>query len=48
MHRILIVDNNEQSIYLHERMGFQLIGTMKEVGIKFDKYHDVHMLQLVF
>ncbi|MFN8155687.1 MAG: N-acetyltransferase family protein [Bacteroidia bacterium] len=50
LHTLLarITHGNEQSIYLHERMGFQLIGTMKEVGIKFDKYHDVHMLQLVF
>lgn len=50
LHTLLarISHGNEQSIYLHERMGFKLVGTMKEVGIKFGQYHDVHMLQLVF
>ncbi len=50
LHTLLarISHGNEQSVYLHERMGFQLIGTMKEVGKKFGEYHDVHMLQLVF
>jgi phosphinothricin acetyltransferase len=43
-----ITHGNEQSIYLHERLGFTVIGTLREVGVKFGKYHDVHMLQLVF
>lgn len=43
-----ITHGNEQSIYLHERLGFRLVGTLKEVGVKFGSYQDVHMLQLVF
>ena len=43
-----ISEGNEQSIYLHERLGFEQIGTMKEVGKKFGKYLSVHMLQKVF
>lgn len=43
-----ITHGNEHSVYLHERMGFQLAGTLKEVGTKFGKYHDVHLLQLVY
>jgi len=50
LHSLLarITHGNEHSIYLHERMGFELIGTMKEVGIKFGQYHDVHMLQKIY
>jgi len=43
-----ITDGNDQSIYLHERIGFTVIGTFREVGVKFGKYHDVHMLQKVY
>lgn len=43
-----ITHGNEQSVYLHERMGFQLAGTLREVGEKFGVYHDVHILQLVY
>ncbi|MCE2845754.1 MAG: N-acetyltransferase family protein [Sphingobacteriales bacterium] len=43
-----ITHGNEQSIYLHERMGFVNIGTMREAGTKFGRYHDVHFLQIVF
>ena len=32
---------NPQSIALHERLGFRLIGTYREVGFKLDKYWDV-------
>lgn len=43
-----ITHGNEQSVYLHERMGFTVIGTLKEVGVKFGKYQDVHLLQKVY
>ncbi len=43
-----ITEGNEKSIYLHERLGFVTIGTLKEVGRKFGKLLDVHMLQRVF
>jgi phosphinothricin acetyltransferase len=32
---------NEGSIALHERFGFERVGTCHEVGFKFDKYWDV-------
>ncbi len=32
---------NPESIALHERLGFTLVGTYREVGFKFDKYWDV-------
>lgn len=43
-----ITEGNEKSIYLHERLGFTNVGTLKEVGKKFGKLLDVHMLQIVF
>ena len=43
-----ITEGNEKSIYLHERLGFEHIGVMKEVGKKFGKYLSVYMLQKVF
>lgn len=32
---------NESSVSLHEKLGFTLVGTYREVGYKFDKYWDV-------
>lgn len=32
---------NPPSIALHERLGFELVGVMREVGRKFDRYWDV-------
>ncbi|MFF0890593.1 GNAT family N-acetyltransferase [Streptomyces sp. NPDC003456] len=32
---------NEASVRLHERFGFQHVGTYREVGRKFDRYWDV-------
>jgi len=32
---------NLESVALHERLGFKLVGTYREVGFKFDKYWDV-------
>lgn len=43
-----ITEGNEKSIYLHERLGFKNTGTLKEVGKKFGKFIDVHVLQIVF
>lgn len=43
-----ITEGNEQSIYLHEQLGFEHIGVMKEVGRKFGKLLSVYMLQKVF
>jgi phosphinothricin acetyltransferase len=32
---------NERSIALHEALSFQLVGVLREVGYKFDVWHDV-------
>ncbi|SNX53902.1 GNAT family N-acetyltransferase [Thermoanaerobacterium sp. RBIITD] len=42
-----ISDGNDVSVHLHERYGFKLIGTLKELGYKFDKYIDIHIFQLI-
>jgi len=44
----LITHGNEQSIHLHERLGFTHAGTLREIGFKFGRYQDVHILQRVF
>ena len=38
---------NDISINLHKSCGFTLVGTMKEVGFKFNKWCDVHIMQLM-
>ncbi|MCK4995303.1 MAG: N-acetyltransferase [Thermoplasmatales archaeon] len=43
-----ITDGNEKSIHLHKSVGFEHIGTMKEVGLKFDKRLDVALMQKVY
>ncbi|MFL6514276.1 MAG: GNAT family N-acetyltransferase [Chthoniobacterales bacterium] len=40
-----ISDGSSESLHLHETTGFTRIGTMKEVGRKFGKLIDVHILQ---
>ena len=43
-----ITDENEKSIHLHKSVGFEHIGTMKEVGLKFDRRLDVCLMQKVY
>jgi phosphinothricin acetyltransferase len=43
-----VVRGNEVSIHLLESFGFKKVGTLKEVGYKFEKYLDVEVLQLIF
>jgi len=43
-----ITEGNDHSIYLHERNGFQLVGTLKQVGKKFGKLLDVTIMQKVY
>lgn len=38
---------NEGSVRLHESMGFTYVGTFKEVGRKFDQWHDTGWWQLI-
>ncbi len=49
IHTILarVSDGNELSIGLHEKFGFKRVGVMKEVGFKFGRLLDVHLLQLI-
>ena len=50
IHTVLarIADGSEASIRLHKNAGFEYVGVMREVGKKFGKRLDVHLLQLVF
>jgi L-amino acid N-acyltransferase YncA len=42
-----ITTDNTVSIGLHERLGFERVGVMREVGFKFGKRHDVLVLQRI-
>jgi L-amino acid N-acyltransferase len=50
LHTVLarIADGSDASIRLHKKVGFEYIGVMKEVGKKFGRLLDVHMMQLIF
>jgi phosphinothricin acetyltransferase len=50
LHTVLsrIVEGNEVSIRMHESAGFRNVGTMREVGFKFDRLLDVRIMQLVY
>lgn len=43
-----IVAGNDQSVKLFKSLGFFEIGTLREVGYKFGKYHDVIYMQKIF
>jgi L-amino acid N-acyltransferase YncA len=43
-----ITEGNEVSIHLHESLGFEHIGIMKEVGKKFGKLLDVYLMQKIY
>lgn len=47
LHTVLsrIVEGNDASIHLHEQFGFDTVGTMREVGFKFDRLLDVVLMQ---
>jgi len=50
LHTVLarITDGNKGSVRLHERFGFEKVGIMREVGLKFGKRLDVHIFQLMY
>ena len=50
LHTIIarIAGGNEVSIRLHRSAGFEHIGVMREVGLKFGRRIDVHMMQLLY
>ena len=37
--------SNEQSVHMHEKLGFSVCGTLKKVGYKFGKWLDVTYMQ---
>lgn len=43
-----IADGNAVSVHLHRSVGFEPIGVMKEVGRKFGKLLDVHLMQKIY
>lgn len=49
LHTIIarITEGNEVSIHLHKKYGFESVGTLKEVGNKFNRFIDVHLMQLM-
>lgn len=50
VHTILarITEGNESSIHIHQLMGYDHIGVMRQVGKKFGRFLDVHMMQKMF
>jgi L-amino acid N-acyltransferase len=40
-----IADGNAVSVHLHEALGFRTVGVMREVGFKFGRWIDVHLLE---
>jgi phosphinothricin acetyltransferase len=43
-----IVKDNEISLHLFEQLGFEYVGTIKEVGKKFGELLDVVIMQLIY
>jgi phosphinothricin acetyltransferase len=43
-----ITEGNVVSVHLHKSVGFEHIGTMKEVGQKFGRLLDVHLMQKIY
>jgi phosphinothricin acetyltransferase len=43
-----IADGNEVSIHLHKTVGFELVGVMRQVGRKFGRLLDVHLMQKIY
>ena len=40
-----VAEGSEESLHLNQRVGFVLIGTLQQVGHKFGRWLDVHILQ---
>jgi phosphinothricin acetyltransferase len=43
-----ICSSNTGSIALHERLGFETVGVLPEVGRKFDRWLDLVFLEKLF
>jgi phosphinothricin acetyltransferase len=42
-----VAHESQVSRHLNESLGFQYVGTLREVGTKFGKLLDVHILQMI-
>jgi len=42
-----VAEGSKESMHLNKSLGFALVGTLKEVGRKFDKLVDVHIFQKI-
>ncbi len=42
----VVADPNPASVALHESLGFELVGTLREIGWKFDRWVDTRWYQL--
>ena len=42
-----VAEGSEESLHLNASFGFVQVGTLKEVGRKFGRLLDVHLLQLM-
>ncbi len=42
-----ITGDNQVSMKLHEKFGFRQVGTLTEVGFKFNRWIDIHFYQLI-
>ena len=43
-----ITSDNQSSIHIHHKIGYRHVGTLKEVGIKFEKLLDVEIMQFLY
>ena len=43
----VITAGNEASVRLHKRFGFEFCGTIREVGMKFNRYLDIENYSLI-
>lgn len=43
-----IASENKSSIHIHEKIGYRLVGEMKEVGFKFGRLLDVTIMQFLY
>lgn len=43
-----ITTTSEASLHLHKKFGFEDVGVMKQVGVKFGKVLDVAIMQLIY
>lgn len=50
LHTIIarITEGNQESVHLHESVGFEHIGVMREAGLKFERLLDVRLMQKIY